>query len=359
MPSGSAPIFVVGTGRSGTTLLRFMLCAHPRIYVTHEASFYVWEWLRPRRATGAELLDYYLQTPSFRWLRVDPARVRADLPDPLSRARIGEAYAAVMREKAAQYGRVRFGDKTPSHAAHLARIFSDFPDARVVHIVRDPRGTSLSLSRMPWAAESLYTNAVFCELERRQVKTGDPRILKIRLEDLLGDARTTMGRVLEHVGEPWDDAVLDHAKNIPDKHDMPPLPWLESAARDRVAPAAPAGDWKGMTPLQLRMVEHVGRHIMKEFGYAPAELAADDEPSRLAVWWAELRALPSTVRYLAAYWSLSRFLQDPRNFDTEETQRRFRRVNPGAWSRYPGFEMPFAPALPALSAPPVPLQLGA
>ena len=140
---------------------------------------------------------------------------------------------------------------------------------------------------------------------------------------------------------------------------MPPLPWLESAARDRAAPAAPAGDWKGMTPLQIRMVEHVGRHIMKEFGYAPAELAAADEPSHLAVWWAELRELPSTVRYLAAYWSLSRFLRDPRNFDTEETQRRFHRVNPGAWSRYPGFEMPFAPALPALSAPPARLQLGA
>ena len=321
-----------------------MLCAHPRIYVTHEASFYVWEWLRPRRATGAELLDYYFQTPSFRWLRVDPARVLDGLPADLPRARVGEAYAAVMREKAAQYGRPRFGDKTPSHAAHLERIFSDFPDARVVHIVRDPRGTSLSLSRMPWAAESLYANTVFCELERRQVKKDDPRILKIRLEDLLGDARTTMGRVLEHVGEPWDEAVLDHAKNIPDKHDMPPLPWLESAARDR---AAPTHDWKGMTPLQIRMVEHVGRHIMKEFGYAPAPLDAADEPSRLAVWWAELKELPSTVRYLAAYWGLSRFLHDPNNFDTEETRRRFRRVNPGSWARYPGFDMPFAPALPA------------
>ena len=32
-----SPIFVVGTGRSGTTLLRFMLSAHPRIYITHEA----------------------------------------------------------------------------------------------------------------------------------------------------------------------------------------------------------------------------------------------------------------------------------------------------------------------------------
>ena len=35
-----APVFVVGTGRSGTTLLRQMLDAHPRIHVTHEAAFY-------------------------------------------------------------------------------------------------------------------------------------------------------------------------------------------------------------------------------------------------------------------------------------------------------------------------------
>jgi hypothetical protein len=39
-PPGDAPIFVIGTGRSGRTLLRQMLNAHPRIYITHEAFFY-------------------------------------------------------------------------------------------------------------------------------------------------------------------------------------------------------------------------------------------------------------------------------------------------------------------------------
>jgi Sulfotransferase family len=334
------PIFVVGTGRSGTTLLRFMLCAHPRIYITHEASFYVWEWIYSRRAPRAQFLRYYFQSPSFRWLRLDPARVLDGLPADLPRSRIGEAYANLMREKAAQYGRVRFGDKTPSHAAHLSRIFEDFPDARVVHITRDPRGTALSLSRMPWAASSLYANAAFCELERRQVSRRDPRILKIRLEDLLADARGTMSKVLEHVGEPWDDAVLEHAQNLPDRNDMPPFPWLESAARPRGAANA---DWRGMTPLQIRLVERVSRKIMQEFGYARAELAAADEPSRAAVLWAQLRELPETLRYVAVYWRLSRFLRDPRNFDSDETKVLFKRVNPPSWARYPGFEMPIAP----------------
>jgi hypothetical protein len=193
---------------------------------------------------------------------------------------------------------------------------------------------------MPWAAPSLYTNAAFCELERRQVRRRDPRILKIRLEDLLADGRGTMGKVLEHVGEPWDDAVLDHARHLPDRHDMPPLPWLESAARPRGAPVA---EWRDMTPLQIRLVEKVSRHIMKEFGYARAELAAADEPSRAAVFFAQLRELPETLRYIAAYWRLSRFLRDPRHFDSDETKALFKRVNPPSWSRYPGFEMPIAP----------------
>src|SRR5262249_31225751 len=163
------------------------------------ASFYVVDQLFPRRATGSAFLDYYFHSASFRWLRVDPARVLAGLPDPLPRARVHEAFAAGMREKAAQDGRPRFRDKTPSHAGHLARIFRDFPDARVIHIVRDPRGTVQSLAKMPWASANLAVNALFCDFERRKVARFRDRVLKIRLEDLLADPRATMGRVLDHV----------------------------------------------------------------------------------------------------------------------------------------------------------------
>ena len=354
--NGAAPIFVVGTGRSGTTLLRFMLCAHPRIYLTHEASFYVWEWMYPKRAPRRAFLEYFFRTSSFRWMRLDPDRVLDGLPDPLPPERIGEAYAAVMREKAAQYGRPRFGDKTPSHAAHLGRIFADFPDAKVIHIQRDPRGTVVSLSRMPWASASLYANAAFCEIERRQVAPFRDRLLQIRLEDLLGDSRRTMGRVLDFVGEPWDDAVLDHARNIPDPHDMPPLPWLESAARDRGAPAA---QWSSLTPVQLRLVEHVSRFILRDAGYERAQLPPEQEPSRLAIYWAALKEVPEALRYMGVYGRLSRIMKDVKNFDTGPTRALFDTINPGSWARYPGFQMPIAPptpnrpALPALAGRPL------
>ncbi|HKA89898.1 MAG TPA: sulfotransferase [Haliangiales bacterium] len=342
MNPAQAPIFVIGTGRSGTTLLRLMLSAHPRIYVAHEASFYVMEFLYPRRAPRRAFLDYYFQSSAFRWLRVDPARVLAGLPDPLPRERMPEAYAAIMREKAAQYGRVRFGDKTPAHAAHLKRIYRDFPDARVIHIVRDPRNTVPSLSRMPWASASLAVNAFFCDMERRQVAPYRDRLLQIRLEDLLGDARTTMARVLDFVGEPWDDAVLDHARHLPDANDMPPLPWLESAARDRTEPPAPGS---GLTPLEIRMIERINRRTMKEHGYAPVPL--DHAPGRLAVWWAGVSQIPALVRFIYCFARLSRNARDPRHFHSPETNALWRKVNPPSWGRYPGFDIPDPPALPA------------
>jgi hypothetical protein len=330
MSAAESPIFVIGTGRSGTTLLQLMLCAHPRIHITCEAAFYVWEksylWRQPCR----EYLDWFFRTPSFRWLRLDPARVLAGLPDPLPRERLRDAYAAVMREKAADHGRVRFGDKTPSHAACLKRIFEDFPGAKVVHIIRDPRATAVSLARMPWACGSLYANAVTLELERRHVEPYKDRVVQLRLEDLLASPKETMARVLDFVGEPWDDRVLDHARHVPEGA-VPPLPWLESSTRER-APRAPGADWAKLSPLEVRLIEHVTKPLMERWGYERAKLSR--EPSHAAVLWSGYRQWPVMVRHYAAYAWIGLKLRDAGYFDAPEMIEAFRRVNPDGYEAY-------------------------
>ena len=49
-----SPIFVIGMGRSGTTLLRQMLSAHPRIHNTHEAFFYAYAQGTPDDVSASE-----------------------------------------------------------------------------------------------------------------------------------------------------------------------------------------------------------------------------------------------------------------------------------------------------------------
>lgn len=336
------PIFVVGTGRSGTTLLRLMLCAHPRIHLTHEASFYVWETIGGKKMDGEALLAFVMRSLHFRWMRLDPREVVQELPRPVPRSEIHRFYTAAMRAQAAKYGKVRWGDKTPSHANHLKRVFEDYPEARVVRIVRDPRSVVRSLVRMPWFPGSLGAAAALIGDEQRKVAPFRDRILEISLEDLLRDPRATMERVLEHVGEPWDDAVLEHANHLPDPDDTPDTPWFRNAGKPLTPFREP--DWTAQDAVELRLIERLTRKSMVADGYAPAVLPA--EPGRFAVFWRWLRDLPVALRALGVILELTKLARDPANEDTPHARAVFRKLNPPSWAHYPGFEMPHTPELP-------------
>ena len=149
-----SPIFLIGTGRSGTTLLRQILNAHPRIYLTNEAFFYTYERFTPKSLSTSQWLERFFDTFSFAWLQIHPDEVRDALPGDLPRARISEAFQAIMKITAAHHGKVRYGEKSPLNSSNLKQIFRDFPDARVVYIMRDPRATAVSYTRMPWGSSS-------------------------------------------------------------------------------------------------------------------------------------------------------------------------------------------------------------
>ncbi len=338
--SEDSPIFVIGTGRSGTTLLRMMLSAHPRIHLTHEASFYVWAGLVPEERSGEDYLRDYLQTFSFRWLQLDPATFLPGLPCPLPRSDIKQLYTAIMRVQASQHAKPRWGDKTPSHSANLAEIFADYPDARVVRIVRDPRGVVRSLTQMPWASGTISGGTFMCSAEQKQTEPFADRILQIRMEDLIEDPRAVMAQVLDYVGEPWADEVLDHPSYAP--RDTPPVPWFGSASKP--ISKRPQPSWRAWSPVEIRLTERLNRETMAACGYERAEL--DEEPGQLAILWRWIRELPRFTRDVAQFALMAWRSRNTIEHDSERQKHLFRTLNPPAWRAWPGFEMPDAPALP-------------
>lgn len=348
-----SPIFIIGTGRSGTTLLRQVLNAHPRIHITHEAAFFSYARHAPKGSSAEAWLERYFETFSFAWLRLDPREVREALPRPLTMEHVNEVARAVMRGKARQKGKPRYGDKNPLDTHNLSRIFSDFPDPRVIYITRDPRPTVLSFNRMPFGTCSTLLNSWLCRLQFQHVQPFLDRILEIRLEDLVADPRRTLQSVLRFVGEHWDDAVLDHRSRT-STDDVPPLPWFVGATSEGLNQNISSGGWQQrMSPAWIRLVEKLNRASMQRYGYEPAKL--EHEPGAFALAAALWNDMPGVVwaagRLLAFKRILDRHFQGKQRLDPQKGMEENMRLNPLAWQHYPQFQMPQVPPLLSAAQP--------
>jgi hypothetical protein len=336
-----SPIFVLGTGRSGTTLLRQMLDAHPRIHMTHEAAFYFYLSLAPQNVSMRVWLERYFDTFSFKWLRIAPQKILDELPGSLPRTKDVEAIRAIMRSKAKERGKPRYGEKNPLDTMSLARIFTDFPDARVIYIVRDYKATIQSLHRMPWAPESILLNSLFCRLQLYQIQPYLDRIFEVRLEDLVSEPRTTMRSILNFVGEPWDESVLDHVQHA-SRADVAPLPWFNTATQEALSPVTNTARDGSLSPAALRLLEGINHAGMMRYGYEAVKL--DQEPPLLELVRLVLRELPHIGRVARKLWwyhgRLKRHMKGLERFVPEEAFSASLSLNPEAWRFYPGFLVP-------------------
>lgn len=208
--------FVVGVARSGTTLLRLMLDAHPELAIPHETHFIPAVLREPLQEPDAsrerffELLTGFptwedLKTPAELFheelLRVEPFDVRDGL-------------RAFYRLYARSRGKSRWGDKTPPYALHIRAIHEALPEARFIHILRDGRDVAVSL-RPLWfspgeSMEALAGAWVEHIARARAAGAGQPFYLEVRYEDLIADPVRELRRICEFIDLPYDSRMLEY-----------------------------------------------------------------------------------------------------------------------------------------------------
>lgn len=265
--------FIVGCGRSGTTLLRAMLDSHGSLAIPPE-SYFVVPALRTTQGQltpvqVGRLLDTILAFPSFAEWQLPADRVRAQVlaaPPTSASGVVRELYSIYAGEQ----GKQHYGDKTPYHVLHIGLLASAFPDARFVHLLRDGRDVASSLVQSHFGPENLAEGFLFW---RRHVESGlaqgralpSERYLEVRYEDLVAAPDDTLGRLTRFLDLDYDHAMLSYHERAEELlGGMRRADHLQGIHR----PVGPVKDWRThMAPDDVVLFDLLAGDLAADLGY--------------------------------------------------------------------------------------------
>jgi len=221
---GERPIFVVGCERSGTTLLRAMLNAHPNIAIPYEAERFSrilstvdpWNTIFEAKAV-AVAIDEFLSDRKVKFWKLDRSEVMRELPD-LERFKYCDILSAIYRAYAKREGKMRWGDKTPTNTFDMPALVKAFPDAQFIHIVRDGRDVCLSWKKAGWAGYKVAAAAKMWEgwvwwADRFERALGRGRYYLVRYEDLICDPIRSLKGICSFLNETFVKEMLNYPKH--------------------------------------------------------------------------------------------------------------------------------------------------
>ena len=228
--SSLSPIFIVGTGRCGTSMLLKIINNFTSIAIPPESHFipvFLKNLHKYEPLSNDEnilrLLKDIKEFPYVRdWNKSFHFDIKKVAEQVKSRTFQG-VLEAIYSEFARQKGKKRWGDKTPPYITCMSDLYSLFPTAKFLHIIRDGRDCALSVIRCNWGPKNIYKSALWWresllkgqqELEylRKVVPNIEKVYLEVKYEDILDNPGIELKRIFDFLQEPFDVEIIDKLK---------------------------------------------------------------------------------------------------------------------------------------------------
>lgn len=224
MSKGQRPVFVLGSPRSGTTLLYHMILSAGN-FAVYRTESNVFSLLVPRfgdlssRRNRQELMKVWLESKLFTCSGLEAGDIEQKVVEGGCKNG-GDFLRLVMGEIARKQGVERWADCTPDHLLYLAAIKKEIPDALVVHILRDGRDVALSLDKQRWIrpfpwdrgnsvlVAGLYWQWIVNKGRENGHKLGAD-YTEVHFEDLIQNPRPTLAKLGQFIDHDLDyDRIL-------------------------------------------------------------------------------------------------------------------------------------------------------
>jgi hypothetical protein len=271
-----APVFVLGCGRSGTTLLYHMLLSSGNFAVYRTESNVI-NLLEPRfgdlsvARNKRRLLDAWYKTRLYTLSELEKGPLEKRLMAECGNG--GDFLRIIMEEMAAKQGVERWADTTPEHLLHLHRIKKTIPNALIIHIIRDGRDVALStdkqgyIRRLPWdKTPSVMVAGLYWEWMvnkgRRDGRDLGKDYTEVRFEELVARPKETLSRLGSFIDHDLD---YDRIQEVGIGSVSAPNTSFKEGASEAFNPT---GRWKtSYTPENLAMFEKLVGGTLEDLGY--------------------------------------------------------------------------------------------
>lgn len=257
----SEPIFIGGMFKSGTTLLRNLLGQHPLIYAGFET-----KWMLLRDETKRkERLDILAKL--YDWEESDVVSLWQE-------EKQAESFLeSFMKKNLARAGKSRWVEKSPENVAFIDDVLAYWPQAKFLHIVRDPRDVfvgrreakGLTLEHFVEVYDSLFQPSY------HWLGTCSENYMELRYEDLVADTEMVMRQVSHFVKVPWDEVISFYQGNSNDYKIVKEITGKEQTTLKKLTnPMTDAyvGRWKNeITQKEAKFIQDKLFMYMKPFKY--------------------------------------------------------------------------------------------
>ncbi len=281
------PIFIIGCERSGTTLIRLILHSHPNIALPPQTKFL--KKIYKRRLQWRNLANEENRIKLSHWftdhfdnhtklpdLGLEAGDIRKEIVS--SATSLGAAATGVFKLYSRKFNKPRWGDKRPYYIKYVKQLLALFPDAQIIHVVRDGRDCIASLMKMPWWKKDLaYTILNWQEAiqEGKRANRSLPveQFIEIRYEDFVSHPEKWARELCRFLGEKYNSDMLKFQEiadiAVPDYK----MPW-HSATRQPISSTA-IGRWqRDLEKWQVRLIEKTTGRELKEWGYGLSDANA-------------------------------------------------------------------------------------
>ncbi len=267
------PVFIAGLERSGTSLIFSLLASHPRLAMTRRTNLWRYFYGRYGDLADTVALDHCLSVmrryKRLTVLGTDFEKLRVDFLAGGERT-YARLFELIEQQYAAKLDKPRWGDKSLGTERHAAEILSAYPDARILHMVRDPRDRFAS-SATRWqrrggvgAGTAEWLRSV--HLARRLSERHPEQYRVITYETLARQPETCLQAVCAFLGEEYTPEMLS----------MSGAPgFREQGGNSSYEPRRPGeistdsiGRFRDvLTEAQVSFVEWMAGREMQELGY--------------------------------------------------------------------------------------------